>query len=404
MSHSSLSHARRPAWPPWPLRPRPWPAPLRRPPAPLYKDPAPPVDLRVADLLSRMTLEEKVAQLITLSRTSGRDGRRAEFAPARRRRLSQRHRPGRAAVGPRRAASRAAGHAAAGADRARSPAPTRPPSSSTPRRSGRARTPGSASRSCSTRKRCTGMAPGGDQLPAGDRPGQHLGPGPAERVFAVIAPRGARARHAAGALAGGRRRPRPALGPHRGDLRRGPVPVRARWALAAVRGLQGDGTDARAGQGVRHAQAHDRARPAASPATTSARRRSASATLREVFFPPFERGGRSAPASRAVDAVVQRDRRRPLATPTAGCSATCCAASGASTGAIVSDYAAVEELVDLPQAGRRPRRRGAAGAATPASTSSCPTARPIASCVEQVQAGRIPMALVDDAVRAHAAR
>jgi beta-glucosidase len=31
---------------------------------PLYKDPAQPVDLRVADLLSRMTLEEKVAQML----------------------------------------------------------------------------------------------------------------------------------------------------------------------------------------------------------------------------------------------------------------------------------------------------------------------------------------------------
>ncbi len=37
--------------------------------AALYKDPRAPVDLRVRDLLSRMTLEEKVAQLITLSRT-----------------------------------------------------------------------------------------------------------------------------------------------------------------------------------------------------------------------------------------------------------------------------------------------------------------------------------------------
>src|SRR6188768_2708886 len=36
--------------------------------APLYKDPRAPVDLRVRDLLSRMTLEEKAAQLITLSR------------------------------------------------------------------------------------------------------------------------------------------------------------------------------------------------------------------------------------------------------------------------------------------------------------------------------------------------
>jgi beta-glucosidase len=37
--------------------------------APLYKDQRAPIDLRVRDLLSRMTLEEKAAQLITLSRT-----------------------------------------------------------------------------------------------------------------------------------------------------------------------------------------------------------------------------------------------------------------------------------------------------------------------------------------------
>lgn len=36
---------------------------------PVYRDPKAPVDLRVEDLLSRMTLDEKVAQLITLSRT-----------------------------------------------------------------------------------------------------------------------------------------------------------------------------------------------------------------------------------------------------------------------------------------------------------------------------------------------
>jgi len=36
---------------------------------PLYRDPGAPVDLRVEDLLARMTLDEKVAQLITLSRT-----------------------------------------------------------------------------------------------------------------------------------------------------------------------------------------------------------------------------------------------------------------------------------------------------------------------------------------------
>jgi beta-glucosidase len=40
-----------------------------RPATPLYKDARAPVDLRVRDLLGRMTLDEKVAQLITLSTT-----------------------------------------------------------------------------------------------------------------------------------------------------------------------------------------------------------------------------------------------------------------------------------------------------------------------------------------------
>ncbi|WP_374296766.1 glycoside hydrolase family 3 N-terminal domain-containing protein [Sphingomonas sp.] len=43
-----------------------------RPAAPLYKDARAPIDLRVRDLMGRMTLDEKVAQLITLS-TSKRD-------------------------------------------------------------------------------------------------------------------------------------------------------------------------------------------------------------------------------------------------------------------------------------------------------------------------------------------
>ncbi len=43
-----------------------------RPATPLYKDARAPVDLRVRDLMGRMTLDEKVAQLITLS-TSKRD-------------------------------------------------------------------------------------------------------------------------------------------------------------------------------------------------------------------------------------------------------------------------------------------------------------------------------------------
>ncbi|MGE7204109.1 glycoside hydrolase family 3 N-terminal domain-containing protein [Sphingomonas sp. NPDC019816] len=43
--------------------------PAARTPDPVYRDPRAPIDLRVRDLLGRMTLDEKVAQLITLSTT-----------------------------------------------------------------------------------------------------------------------------------------------------------------------------------------------------------------------------------------------------------------------------------------------------------------------------------------------
>jgi len=45
------------------------PAPLRAAATPVYKDARAPVDLRVRDLMARMTLDEKVAQLVTLSTT-----------------------------------------------------------------------------------------------------------------------------------------------------------------------------------------------------------------------------------------------------------------------------------------------------------------------------------------------
>src|SRR5512139_1874825 len=40
--------------------------PGQTPSPPTYKDPAAPVEARVADLLGRMTIEEKVAQLVTI--------------------------------------------------------------------------------------------------------------------------------------------------------------------------------------------------------------------------------------------------------------------------------------------------------------------------------------------------
>ena len=71
---------------------------------------------------------------------------------------------------------------------------------------------GSAARLCRPRR---------DQLPAGDRARQHLGPGAGRAGLQRRLARDARARRQARPCAGGRRRPRPALGSDRGDLRRG---------------------------------------------------------------------------------------------------------------------------------------------------------------------------------------
>ena len=140
----------------------------------------------------------------------------------------------------------------------------------------------------------------------------------AEQIFAVAA-REMRARGAHhGAGAGGRRRPRPALGPHRGDLRRGPYLVSRDGRSprsAASRARDPAAGPTRCSSRLKHMTGHGQPEngtnvgPAqicrAHPARESSSRRS-SARCSE---------GRSS----ARHAVVQRDRRRALATPTAGC-------------------------------------------------------------------------------------
>src|SRR5580698_10612407 len=58
-------------------------APAAVPPAPVYKDPASPVEARVEDLLGRMTLEEKVAQMMSIwDAKAGIFDAKLEFDPA----------------------------------------------------------------------------------------------------------------------------------------------------------------------------------------------------------------------------------------------------------------------------------------------------------------------------------
>ena len=63
-------------------------------------------------------------------------------------------------------------------------------------------------------------------LSASDRAGEHLGSGAARAGVHGRRPRDSRARRAAGARSRRRRRARSALGPHRGNVRRRPVPRR----------------------------------------------------------------------------------------------------------------------------------------------------------------------------------
>ena len=159
-------------------------------------------------------------------------------------------------------------------------------------------------------------------------------------------PRGARARRAAGAVPGGRYRARSALGPDRGDLRRGSLSGR-RNGRGRSRGAAraGQVRAARAGQGVRHAQAHDRAWPAGERQQRQPGARSAERELRENFFPPFRevvrRTGIGAvmPSYNEIDGVPSHGNRWLLGDVLRG--------EWGFDGVIVSDYGAVDELATL---------------------------------------------------------
>ncbi len=143
---------------------------------------------------------------------------------------------------------------------------------------GRSSTPGSAFPSCSTKKACT--APWWWTARAFRRPSRWPALGSRSSSAASTrwtGPRARRARHRRSARAGGRRGARSALGPHRGDLRRGSL-SRRRDGRRGDRGPAGRCRAARLRQGgVRDAQAHDRPRPSPRAAPMSAPRLTASA-------------------------------------------------------------------------------------------------------------------------------
>ena len=262
-------------------------------PRPDYRNPALPTARRVEDLLARMTLEEKVAQMLCIWNAKRQiTDAQGRFDPARA--------PEWFRVGIGRIERPSDGHGA----RARGGIHQRDPAlgegEHAPRhprdlpRGGAARAAGA----------------GGDQLPAGHRPGEHLEPGPGGARLRRGRAGGAGPRRAAGARPGGGRGPRPALGALRGDLRRGPVPGVADGPGGGAR-LPGGRPDHPGRARDRHAEAHDRARPAGvrDERGPGVPRRADAA--RRLLLPL--RGGGEAGARPQPDAFVQRDRRHPLA-------------------------------------------------------------------------------------------
>ena len=171
--------------------------------------------------------------------------------------------------------------------------------------------------------------------------------------------------------------------------------------VAAVRGPAGpDRLDARARQGLRHAQAHDRPRPARERQQHRPRPDRRARAARE-FLPAVPRRWSSAPHRRG-DAVATTRSTACRATPTAGCSATCCAANGASTARSSAITARSRSWRPSTTSRRtRPRRRCAALAAGVDSDLPDGTAYRDAASTRS-RAGKVPSRAIDRAVRADA--
>ncbi len=144
---------------------------------------------------------------------------------------------------------------------------------------------------------------------------------------------------------------RPAVGPGRGDARRGPVPRRLDGS-AYVRGLRvrRGGGDPQALPGLLRLARRPQPRPG---------RRWDRASWPTCMLPPFEMalraGARSVMNSYTdIDGDPVGRRRRT-------CSRRCCATRSASTGTVAADYFSVAFLHTLHRDRRRPRRGRAAG-------------------------------------------
>ena len=284
---------------------------------PLYKDPRQPIPARVEDLLQRMTLEEKVAQMQGVWENKG-DIQTSDGTFS----LEKAEKAFPNGVGQISRPSDRRGDAGPGAGRRRGRRGRRAGSRGEPRcaRDGRLhqRGPALGGRAHATRDSAAVPRRGAARLrgarrhllPAGDRPRLHLGPRPADPGVLGRGPRDARTRGHHRARARGGRGPRSALGPHRGDLRRGPVSGRRHGRGRRTR-LPGRRPAAGGRQGVRHAQAPDRPRPAGERDQRGPRAVRRADPARDVL-PPVPAGDRQHP-DHGRHALVQRDRRPALA-------------------------------------------------------------------------------------------
>ncbi len=237
-------------------------------------------------------------------------------------------------------------------------------------------------------------ARGATQLSPVHRPGQHLGSRADHPGVQCGLARDARPRRAPDPRPRGGRGARPPLGPHRGDLRRGPAPgVRNRPGRHPR--LSGRHPAPGRGPGLRHPQAHDRPRRARErhqrrPAQISER------VLREVFFPPFERAVRELPVRsimasyNEIDGLPSHANRWLLH--------DVLREEWGYDGLIVSDYFAIREMVtrhqmfaDIQDATVRAMDAGI--------DIELPDGEGFVHLPELVAEGRISEAQIDDAVR-----
>jgi beta-glucosidase len=363
--------------------------------APLYKQASAPIERRVEDLLGRMTLEEKVAQVITLLSTKAEvmDGA-ARFDPARADQayphgIGQIARPS-----DRQAAAGATGNVIAG--RWHDPAEA-------------VRFANDAQRWAMTRTRLGipilfheeslhgFMAPNTTMFPQAIALASSWDPSLVRRVNAVIA-REVRARGVPYVLS-------PVVDIVR-DSRWGRIEetfgedpyLVSELGVASVLGLQGElGPDGRLGPGrvfatLKHMTGHGQPQAGnnVAPAPLSERE------LRDYFFPPFEaairraRPGAVMASYNEIDGVPSHASHWLLRDVLRG--------EWGYEGVLVSDYAAIEELATLHHV--EPDIESAAVRALEAGVDSdLPDGRAFRTLVESVRSGRVAEARLDEAVR-----